>query len=219
MANYPLLLQGTPPSCYGTPSELFESIAESFVVPVSITGVIRSVDEPSPDQRGNIWARLNPSGSFDALYNYWITGPSGAGWYAKDPYWIGQIAQFDAGPPSSRWHLLDGTDGTVNAGGRALGVAGSGPTLTPRVNGQQVGAETHILTDSQVPPTLINGGGNLLVMGAGVGPNGTLAVPTIPGAAPILSVAGGGQPHTNMQPTIFYSTYRYMGPVYYLAGT
>lgn len=83
--------------------------------------------------------------------------------------------------------------------GRALAVAGSGASLTPRVLGETTGEETHVLSVGEMPVhshvyTLYglapaNGGGGA------TGISGS--------SAPATSTSGSGDAHNNMQPTSF----------------
>jgi len=85
--------------------------------------------------------------------------------------------------------------------GRALGVAGAGAGLTARSLGQVVGTETHLLTVAELPAHVhteqgVSIGGDQ-AGGAAAAHN---AVNQNTGSA------GGGEPHPNMQPTLFVNT-------------
>ncbi|WVR18281.1 tail collar domain [Bordetella phage PY223] len=95
----------------------------------------------------------------------------------------------------------DKTIGLTKMLGRALGVAGAGASLTARALGQTVGAETHTLSQSEMPShthqggNTINNGSGYSVIGAG-GTNVAMGPLT-------TSSAGSGTAHNNMQPTTF----------------
>jgi len=87
--------------------------------------------------------------------------------------------------------------------GRALAVAGAGGGLTARALGEALGAETHQLTEAQMPghthpplspsTSFIGGGGSVPFSTTGAG----VTVSATTGSA------GGGEAHNNMQPTAF----------------
>ncbi|MWV42037.1 phage tail protein [Paenibacillus sp. HJL G12] len=98
---------------------------------------------------------------------------------------------------------------------------GAGPGLTPRTVGQQIGATTETLTTQQIPnhnhiPQAVDAVGNSKSpvgnlwsqsQKQGIPPHQTQtklydATPTVQMSPLALSVAGGSQPHNNMQPFI-----------------
>ena len=109
--------------------------------------------------------------------------------------------------------------------GRVLGAIGTGSGLTARSLGQNVGAETHILTTSEIPAhshgitdpghthtvgNTVNANGTdtpdgLDDSGAGEIDTNTLYTTTSSSATTGITVnsAGGGGAHNNMQPTAF----------------
>ena len=106
--------------------------------------------------------------------------------------------------------------------GRVPVSQGTGPGLTPRLMGEAAGVETVTLTAAQMPShthpaQASTNPGNTVAPGTGVVPAkpvDTLAAPSlyiVPGTSTInptlmapntLSGVGGGQPHTNMMPTL-----------------
>lgn len=81
--------------------------------------------------------------------------------------------------------------------GRALGAAGAGASLTTRVLGENLGAETHQLTESEMPShthgvEISNASGISRADGGGA------LLGTFPSAS-----TGGDAAHNNMQPTLF----------------
>lgn len=84
--------------------------------------------------------------------------------------------------------------------GRVLGAAGAGSGLTSRALGETVGAETHTLTESQMPSHTHTLTG---VAFAGSGPAAFASGVVSGGTSQTMSSAGGGQAHNNMQPTVF----------------
>lgn len=97
------------------------------------------------------------------------------------------------------------TIGMTTALGRALAVAGSGAGLTARALGQNnVGEETHTLTAPElaVHQHAAPGGANFAITGgASLNISGALAGTT----SNATGDGGGGLPHNNMQPSIFYN--------------
>ena len=99
--------------------------------------------------------------------------------------------------------------GDIN--GRAVGIAGSGSSLTTRVLGSKVGNETHTLTINQIPShshyvqgyVFQNYDANDFLsnrqgLDSGASQYGTNSV-------------GGGQSHNNMQPTVFFNFFVFSG--------
>ena len=91
--------------------------------------------------------------------------------------------------------------------GRIFGGTGTGAGLTARTIGTSTGTETHTLTVAEMPSH--NHGGNTGSTNAGNGDSGVAAVDGGNGTAEpgnhshTISSQGGGQPHENMQPTLF----------------
>jgi microcystin-dependent protein len=107
------------------------------------------------------------------------------------------------------------TIGLTKMLGRALAVAGSGSGLSPRDLGQTVGAETHTLTESEMPlhghpwraSTADNGssdstGGLMTDATSQVARSAFTGTPAAT-AGQQIGGTGGGQAHANMQPTAF----------------
>lgn len=99
--------------------------------------------------------------------------------------------------------------------GRALGIAGSGSSLTARSLGQTLGAETHTLDQTEMPShTHIQNAhshsgsvryppsSNNLGLQSGA-PIGYLDSTNFPSATATNQNTGGGAAHNNMQPTTF----------------
>lgn len=111
------------------------------------------------------------------------------------------------------------TIGLTRMLGRALGIAGSGASLTARSLGQYLGAETHQLVTGEMPSHghgvndpghhhTINGGAQFITNSPGGGvPGGAQFAgnPNTDNSATGISIqsAGGGGAHNNMQPTAF----------------
>lgn len=85
--------------------------------------------------------------------------------------------------------------------GRVIGSAGSGSGLTPRLLGQTLGEESHVLSIGEMPTH--NHPGSTVVSGVGAGnPGFAEASPT--GTHPVtVAPQGDGGAHNNMQPTLF----------------
>lgn len=111
--------------------------------------------------------------------------------------------------------------------GRVAGVIGTGANLTTRSLGDIVGSETHTLTSNEIPPHTHNGttdpttatlnnatnivrangsGDNIDVAGSGgISSGNDVSNITENSHTHTLTTSsvGGGQPHNNMQPTLF----------------
>lgn len=83
--------------------------------------------------------------------------------------------------------------------GRALAVAGAGATLTSRVLGEYLGAETHTLIEAEMPAHTHSS----VVASAGIGPGGGANLVT----SGVTGSTGGGAAHNNMQPSGFVNVH------------
>lgn len=86
-----------------------------------------------------------------------------------------------------------------NPAGRVVGISGAGAGLTNRPMGTEVGTETHTLTTLQMPAHTHTYGNESTT---GVGGSGGSAASASETSTDTGST-GGGQPHNNMQPTLF----------------
>jgi microcystin-dependent protein len=105
--------------------------------------------------------------------------------------------------------------------GRVPGDAGATAGLTSRNLGDKVGAETHVLTVTEMPSHDHGGSTGASGYGTGVqdiaalGTSGIDAANNAGNHAHSISAQGGGQAHNNMQPTIFAGyTYIFAGTTY-----
>lgn len=123
-----------------------------------------------------------------------------------------------------------------NPAGRVPGIAGSGPGLTSRAIGSNVGAETHVLSSNEMPVHThgINDPGHThSYFNQPNGLNANQNAPTTDFADNInvnqttgssvtnitVTNAGGGLAHNNMQPTLFVGNmFIYSGKVTYGAA-
>lgn len=95
----------------------------------------------------------------------------------------------------------DGTFTLPDARGRVLAGTGTGPSLTPRTMADVTGGEQASLDISHLPPHThsINNNPGVVQVAAGTG-----AFPqSDPGLPATSGSTGGGNPHDNMQPTLF----------------
>lgn len=136
------------------------------------------------------------------------------GWFICNEERIIQVPQMtnliNAGLGNSTF-FIDNGDGKIripNAGARALGISGYEVGLTGRIIGTKSGEESHILTESEIPPHLhsmpvghghddLNFNCDYLVSAADNAPSGTF------NENHKTNNTGGGLAHNNMQPTIF----------------
>lgn len=108
---------------------------------------------------------------------------------------------YGAGDGSTTFNLPD-------MRGRAPIGAGQGTGLTNRVLASQTGAETHTLTEAQIPahahPRNTSNFADERILRLTGGGGAGFAGGTLPGFSPGLNTgnAGGGQAHNNMQPSI-----------------
>lgn len=219
MANYPLTLVGAVPECWTGGQDFAEALANALFVNITIGSVIIGQNEPSAAERDFLWVRLNANGSRDDFYNYWTTGPAGAGWYRKEPYYIGEIKIYENNTaPSARWQFCNGTAGTLNYRSRGVGCTGDGGAgLTNRALGDTTGEETHELTASQNGPHA-----HLVKIPKDTSTDNTFGVAFTAESGEFSTYAtedsGTGAPHNNMPPMIFIPMYKFIGPIYVLAG-
>ncbi|MCF1193149.1 hypothetical protein LRR18_16290, partial [Mangrovimonas sp. AS39] len=85
--------------------------------------------------------------------------------------------------------------------GRALAGAGSGAGLSPRVLGEYVGAETHTLSQAELPPHTHTYAGQGVGFGFGFA-NGTATTTLNTGNGP-----GSSTPFSIMEPTSFFNVF------------
>lgn len=108
---------------------------------------------------------------------------------------------FGAGDGSSTFNLPD-------CAGRVPVGTGWGTSLTPRNLGDQWGAETHVLSTTEMPAhahQVLGNGLGTLYWGSGSGSFATMAQTTIGSLVSRIlytASAGGGQAHNNMQPSL-----------------
>ena len=108
--------------------------------------------------------------------------------------------------------------------GRALVGVGTGTGLTARARGDTGGAETHTLTESQMPlhghpfqANYVAGGSSQLTGGIIVNPNTNSATQAAYTGAPSntagqqIGGTGGGAAHNNMQPFLALNAFIYAG--------
>lgn len=111
------------------------------------------------------------------------------------------VADFTANKPLALARVL----------GRALAGFGSGAGLTPRVLGEFLGEDNHLLTAAELPP-LSYAGTFATTTANNSGTTGTVHQTYGPGGGGInlpvtVATNAGNQPHNNMQPTTFMVTY------------